>query len=133
MQKFFGLRVTGKPDAETLNVMKQPRCGVPGRDSVCSYSRKSSLGEHKLDPTGNQIEHRSGNAALSHQSHEMKSDGSVFISLEGLRELHPRPVKADVDQAIERSLSTLGNVTPLTFTKVSEGQADIMISFVQGR
>lgn len=29
MQKFFGLKVTGKPNAETLNVMKQARCGVP--------------------------------------------------------------------------------------------------------
>ncbi|XP_042315964.1 macrophage metalloelastase-like [Sceloporus undulatus] len=29
MQKFFHLKVTGKMDKETLNVMKQPRCGVP--------------------------------------------------------------------------------------------------------
>lgn len=29
MQEFFGLKVTGKPNAETLEVMKQARCGVP--------------------------------------------------------------------------------------------------------
>lgn len=29
MQQFFGLKVTGKPDNEILEMMKKPRCGVP--------------------------------------------------------------------------------------------------------
>lgn len=35
MQSFFGLEVTGELNQKTLNMMKQPRCGIP---DVRSYS-----------------------------------------------------------------------------------------------
>nr|Q11133.1 RecName: Full=Interstitial collagenase; AltName: Full=Matrix metalloproteinase-1; Short=MMP-1; AltName: Full=TC1; Flags: Precursor [Aquarana catesbeiana]AAB32661.1 collagenase [Aquarana catesbeiana] len=81
LKQFFGLKVTGKPDAETL-VMKQSTCGVP------------DVGEYVLTP---------GN---------------------------PRWENTHLTYRIENYTPDL--VSPLTFTKVSEGQADIMISFVRG-
>lgn len=35
MQSFFGLEVTGELNRKTLDMMKQPRCGIP---DVRSYS-----------------------------------------------------------------------------------------------
>lgn len=37
--------------------------------------------------------------------------------------------RADVDEAIQKGLEVWGKVTPLTFTKISKGVADIMIAF----
>nr|XP_002708468.1 matrix metalloproteinase-27 isoform X1 [Oryctolagus cuniculus] len=48
----------------------------------------------------------------------------------------PDMAQADVDDAIQKALEVWSNVTPLTFTRISKGIADIMIAFrtrVHGR
>ncbi|XP_021484218.1 matrix metalloproteinase-27 isoform X1 [Meriones unguiculatus] len=44
----------------------------------------------------------------------------------------PDMARADVDEAIQKALEVWSKVTPLTFTKVSRGIADIMIAFRTG-
>uniref|UniRef100_A0A8C0X667 interstitial collagenase n=1 Tax=Castor canadensis TaxID=51338 RepID=A0A8C0X667_CASCN len=100
MQEFFGLKVTGKPDAETLKVMSQPRCGVP---DVAQFVL--TQGNPRWEKTD-----------LTYRIENYTPDLS----------------KADVDHAIEKAFQLWSNVSPLTFTKVFEGQADIMISFARG-
>jgi hypothetical protein len=40
--------------------------------------------------------------------------------------------RQSVDSAIEKALKVWEEVTPLTFSRISEGEADIMISFAVG-
>ncbi|XP_076970815.1 interstitial collagenase-like [Tamandua tetradactyla] len=100
MQEFFGLRVTGKPDAETLKVMRQPRCGVP---DVAQFVLTE--GNPRWEKT--------------HLTYRIEN-------------YTPDLPQSDVDHAIEKAFQLWSNVSPLTFTKVFEGEADIMISFVWG-
>lgn len=95
MQAFFGLTVTGKLDANTLEIMKAPRCGVP---DVSQYGytlpgwRKRNLTYRIMNYT-------------------------------------PDMARADVDEAIQKGLEVWSKVTPLVFTKISRGIADIMVAF----
>ncbi|XP_038565272.1 collagenase 3-like [Micropterus salmoides] len=53
MQRFFGLQITGRLDADTLEMMKKPRCGVPD-GNIASFS---TFGEN-LKWTKNSLTYR---------------------------------------------------------------------------
>ncbi|NXN54206.1 MMP27 protein, partial [Rynchops niger] len=95
MQQFFGLKVTGKPDSETLEMMKKPRCGVP---DVGLYG-VTLPGWKKTKLTYRIVNHT------------------------------PDMSKEDVDKAIQKAFKVWSTVTPLIFTRIHEGIADIMIAF----
>ncbi|KFU90953.1 Interstitial collagenase [Chaetura pelagica] len=100
MQSFFGLEVTGKLNRKTLDMMKQPRCGIP---DVRSYSTFP-------------------------QSPRWWKDDVTYRILN----YTPDMLQADVEEAIAKAFQLWSSVTPLRFTRLYSGQADIMISFASG-
>ncbi|XP_070772988.1 collagenase 3-like [Enoplosus armatus] len=99
MQRFFGLQITGTLDADTLEMMKKPRCGVP--DS--NIARFSTFGNN-LKWMKNSLTYRIENYT-------------------------PDMSQPEVDDSIEKALQVWAKVTPLRFTRIYSGIADIMISF----
>ncbi|XP_067253718.1 collagenase 3-like [Chanodichthys erythropterus] len=100
MQQFFGLKVTGKLNDETVEVMKKPRCGVPDIAAYSTFAGDYKWKKHKL----------------TYRIVNYTPDMSV----------------AEVDDSIKKALQVWADVTPLRFTRISSGTADIMISFVVG-
>uniref|UniRef100_A0A8C5U2T6 Peptidase metallopeptidase domain-containing protein n=1 Tax=Malurus cyaneus samueli TaxID=2593467 RepID=A0A8C5U2T6_9PASS len=100
MQSFFGLEVTGELNHKTLDLMKQPRCGMPDVRSYSTFPRS---------PT-------------------WKKEDVTYRILN----YTPDMLQADVEEAIARAFQLWSSVTPLRFTRVYGGQADIMISFASG-
>ncbi|KAE8288057.1 Collagenase 3 [Larimichthys crocea] len=99
MQRFFGLHITGRLNDETLEMMKKPRCGVPDND-IGSYS---TFGRN-LKWQKNSLTYRIENYT-------------------------PDMSASEVDDSINRALQVWAKVTPLRFTRINSGTADIMISF----
>ncbi|KFQ31872.1 Stromelysin-2, partial [Mesitornis unicolor] len=100
MQSFFGLEVTGELNPKTLDLMKQPRCGIP---DVRSYSTFP-------------------------QSPRWRKEDVTYRILN----YTPDMLQADVEEAIAKAFQLWSSVTPLRFTRIYSGQADIMISFAAG-
>uniref|UniRef100_A0A672NBD1 interstitial collagenase n=1 Tax=Sinocyclocheilus grahami TaxID=75366 RepID=A0A672NBD1_SINGR len=100
MQKFFGFKVTGKLDKETMEMMKKPRCGVPDVAAYSTFKGKPKWQTNKL----------------TYRIVNYTPDMSV----------------AEVDTSMEKALQVWAKVTPLKFTRINRGTADIMISFDHG-
>ncbi|XP_059208144.1 collagenase 3-like [Centropristis striata] len=107
MQEFFGLLVSGTLDADTLAAMKTPRCGVADNNVAhsSSRSRRSTLSGAKWE-----------NNILTYRIENYSPDMSV----------------SEIDDSIEKALQVWAKVTPLRFTRIYSGIADIMISFIRG-
>lgn len=100
MQTFFGLKVTGKPDVETLEVMKMSRCGVP------------DVGQYRLTEGNPKWERKDLTYRIVNYTPDMNP--------------------ADVDKAIQNAFKVWSDVAPLTFKRIYDGTADIMMSFEIG-
>uniref|UniRef100_A0A3P8N8W9 interstitial collagenase n=1 Tax=Astatotilapia calliptera TaxID=8154 RepID=A0A3P8N8W9_ASTCA len=99
MQRFFGLQITGSLDADTLAMMKKPRCGVPD-EQVARFSTFDNNAKWQKN-------------SLTYRIENYTPDMSV----------------AEVDDSIDKALQVWAKVTPLRFTRIYSGIADIMISF----
>ncbi|KAM4726775.1 collagenase 3-like [Anableps anableps] len=102
MQKFFGLHITANLDTDTLAMMKKPRCGVPDVEIAQFSTFGNNLKWEKND--------------LTYRIENYTPDMSA----------------AEVDDSIEKALQVWARVTPLRFTRIYSGIADIMISFSHG-
>lgn len=100
MQRFFGLNVTGKPNAETLEMMEKPRCGVPD----------------------------TGSFVLTQGNPRWESTDLTYRIIN----YTPQLSRADVEAAVEKAFQVWSAVSPLTFTRILQGDADINIAFAQG-
>ncbi|XP_061596200.1 collagenase 3a [Cololabis saira] len=99
MQRFFGLQITGNLDAETLELMKKPRCGVPDENIARFSTFGNNLKWQKND--------------LTYRIENYTPDMSV----------------SEVDWSMDKALQVWARVTPLRFTRIYSGTADIMVSF----
>ncbi|KAM3935315.1 collagenase 3-like [Leptodactylus fuscus] len=97
MQKFFRMKVTGKLDKDTMDMMKSPRCGMPDVAEFTTFR-----GRPRWQKT------------------------SITYRIQNYTPDLPAPV---VNDAIQRAFKVWSQVTPLRFTRVNSGIADILIQF----
>uniref|UniRef100_A0A8C3G1Y0 Peptidase metallopeptidase domain-containing protein n=1 Tax=Cyclopterus lumpus TaxID=8103 RepID=A0A8C3G1Y0_CYCLU len=107
-RSFFGLKETGGLDPTTLDVMKEPRCGVPDVENI-SFSPQKSL-------HGRTTPSRTCKVLLTYRITQYTQDLT----------------QSQVDAIIAQAFQLYSDVIPLDFKQVNSGTADIMILFKGG-
>ncbi|MDQ0884896.1 matrixin family metalloprotease [Peribacillus sp. V2I11] len=108
-QEFHNLPITGELDEATVKQMKVPRCGFP---DLNQGTAKSNQGTAKFTTQGNRWDKNN----LTYRFVNFTSDLT----------------EGEVRSGIATAFGLWSEVTPLTFTEVTSGNADILISFVTG-
>ncbi|XP_070571968.1 matrix metalloproteinase-19-like [Ptychodera flava] len=115
-QKMADIPQTGKIDRETKRQMELPRCGVP--DSIDFVPKGLNGGGSKNRRSKRYIV----------KGRKWNKFDLTYRIVNFTKDLEESEVKS----AIERAFKLWSAVSPLTFTEVTSGEADIAIKFVTG-
>ncbi|CAL8304804.1 unnamed protein product [Lota lota] len=111
MQRFGGIAESGRLDADTLKLMATPRCSLPdivGREDMLKKRKR----RRRYALSGLQWDKND----LTWSVHSYPSAASV--------------PGGQVDSLLEHAFKAWSSITPLTFTRLHQGEGDIRVSFV---